>query len=83
MPNFIVVIIGGLRVNQNLAMRIEKQFEKELQCDQCHLQIDCKLMDCHIKGIHCLNQIVNAVVKVLFIFAVILVKLGSRSHRYR
>ena len=27
------------RLNQRLAMRIEeKEFEKELQCDQCHLQ---------------------------------------------
>ena len=61
LPNSIVVIIDhviGLCVNQKLAMRIEKQFDKALHCDQCtcHLQIDCKLMDCHIKGMHSLDH---------------------------
>ena len=32
-------ILIMLRVNQRLATRIEKQSEKELRCDQCHLQI--------------------------------------------
>ena len=51
-----MVIIVGLLVNRRLAMEIEKEFEKELWCDECHLQTDCKVMGCNIEVMHCLDH---------------------------